>query len=99
VLVNFSKCDTPTPSEVAEQSMLKDDVQVLLGALTDRERAVVCMRFGIGDGRTRTLEEIGNIFEVTRERVRQIEARALTKLRQPGRNSQLREYLSTTQNL
>lgn len=74
--------------------MLKEDVEKLLHTLSSRETSVIKMRFGLDDGRSKTLEEIGNVFSVTRERIRQIEARALHKLRQPYRNHRLREYVS-----
>jgi RNA polymerase primary sigma factor len=67
-----------------------DDV---LGTLSDRERQVLAMRFGLDDGRTRTLEEVGKAFGVTRERIRQIEAKALRKLRHPSRSKKLKDYL------
>jgi len=90
------KDSEPLPDEVTENSMLKDDVNVLLSTLSEREQQVVRMRFGIDNGRSMTLEEIGNTFLVTRERVRQIEARALHKLRQPYRNHKLKSYLDST---
>ncbi|GMI40570.1 hypothetical protein TrCOL_g3624 [Triparma columacea] len=85
----------PSPAELTESAMLKDDVEKLLCTLSEREQQVVKMRFGLDDGKAKTLEEIGNVFSVTRERIRQIEARALHKLRQPYRNHKLREYLET----
>jgi len=79
--------------------MLRDDLENVINSLSPRERDVVRMRYGLDDGRIKTLEEIGQIFSVTRERVRQIEAKAIRKLRQPYRSSILRDYvLSTTQN-
>jgi RNA polymerase primary sigma factor len=65
----------------------------VLGTLSDRERQVLAMRFGLDDGRTRTLEEVGKAFGVTRERIRQIEAKALRKLRHPSRSKKLKDYL------
>ena len=85
----------PSPNDLTESAMLKDDVEKLLCTLSEREQQVVKMRFGLDDGKAKTLEEIGNVFSVTRERIRQIEARALHKLRQPYRNHKLKEYLET----
>ena len=82
----------PCPDEVTECRMLKSDVEKLVDTLSPREQDVIRMRFGLDAGKPKTLEEIGNVFSVTRERVRQIEARALHKLRQPYRNHKLREY-------
>ena len=88
---------SPLPDEHAEHSALRSDVLALLrSALSERECDVVRLRFGLDDGRPRTLEEIGTIFSVTRERVRQIEARALHKLRQPYRNHALEPYVHAT---
>lgn len=75
------------------KQLLKQDVDGVLRTLSPREKDVLRLRFGFDDGRARTLEEIGQIFKVTRERIRQIEAKAMRKLRQPSRNSILREYL------
>ena len=75
------------------KQLMKQDVEGVLCTLNPREREVLRLRFGLDDGRAKTLEEIGNIFKVTRERIRQIEAKAMRKLRQPSRNSVLREYL------
>merc|ERR1711988_1736076 len=82
----------PRPDQITESKMLKDDVEHLIRTLSPREQDVIRMRFGLDSGKPKTLEEIGNVFSVTRERVRQIEARALHKLRQPYRNHKLREY-------
>ncbi|KAG5190010.1 RNA polymerase [Tribonema minus] len=82
----------PLPEDRTQQSMLKENMSQLLGTLSPREQEVVRLRFGLDDGRARTLEEIGQVFCVTRERVRQIESRALQKLRQPYRNHKLRAY-------
>jgi RNA polymerase primary sigma factor len=82
----------PCPDEITEGMMLKSGVEKLVDTLSPREQDVIRMRFGLDAGKPKTLEEIGNIFSVTRERVRQIEARALHKLRQPYRNHKLREY-------
>ncbi|MEI7469531.1 MAG: sigma-70 family RNA polymerase sigma factor, partial [Chloroflexota bacterium] len=76
--------------------MLKQQVRNVLGQLTEREREVLEMRFGFGDGRPRTLEEIGQTNGITRERVRQIEAKALRKLRHPLHSRRLRDYLADT---
>jgi RNA polymerase primary sigma factor len=73
--------------------MLKEEMEDVLSSLTDRERKVLQLRFGIQDGYPRTLEEVGTIFKVTRERVRQIEAKALRKLRHPTRSRRLRNFL------
>ncbi len=83
---------TTSPSEIVAQSMLKDQLLAVLSTLTPREEKVLRLRFGIDDGRTRTLEEVGREFNVTRERIRQIEAKALRKLRHPSRSKPLREY-------
>ncbi len=83
-----------TPVEVASNVALREQLDKLLNQLTEREREVLKLRFGLEDGYPRTLEEVGHIFEVTRERIRQIEAKALKKLRQPRRNKLLREYLA-----
>ncbi len=83
----------PAPADAASRQLLREQVQDVLGTLSERERDVLYMRYGLDDGRTRTLEEVGNIFGVTRERIRQIEAKALRKLRQPSRANMLRDYL------
>ena len=80
------------PFEIARKAMLRQDVDEALSRLSQREREIVCYRFGLSDGRPRTLEENGNDFGITRERVRQIEAKALAKLGRPSSNS-LRSYL------
>ena len=79
--------------DAAAREMLRDQVQSALGALSDRERQVLELRFGLIDGKDHTLEEVSNYFNVTRERIRQIEAKALRKLRHPARSQELREYL------
>lgn len=84
---------TPGPAESATRQLLKEQMQQALGVLSDREREVLEMRYGLLDGQDRTLEEVGKYFGVTRERVRQIEAKALRKLRHPTRSRQLRDYL------
>ena len=81
------------PADAASQQMLQQQLEDVLGSLSDRERQVLRLRFGIEDGRSRTLEEVGREFEVTRERIRQIEAKALRKLRHPSRSKMLRDYL------
>ena len=81
------------PADAASRQMLKEAVGAVLNTLTDREKKVLKLRFGLDDGRTRTLEEVGKEFEVTRERIRQIEAKALRKLRHPRRAQSLKDYL------
>lgn len=85
--------DAPSPSEAAAFSMLKEQLLDVLDTLTDREKKVLMLRFGIEDGRARTLEEVGKEFSVTRERIRQIESKALKKLRHPSRSKKLKDYL------
>ncbi|MDR1029023.1 MAG: RNA polymerase sigma factor RpoD [Clostridiales Family XIII bacterium] len=85
--------DVPAPSDAAAFSMLKEQLIDVLDTLTDRERKVLILRFGLDDGRARTLEEVGKRFDVTRERIRQIEAKALRKLRHPSRSKKLKDYL------
>ena len=85
--------DVPQPVEAAAFSMLKEHLVEVLDTLTDREQKVLKLRFGLEDGRARTLEEVGKEFEVTRERIRQIEAKALRKLRHPSRSKKLKDYL------
>ncbi|MBR4879190.1 MAG: RNA polymerase sigma factor RpoD [Clostridia bacterium] len=86
--------DAPEPSEVASFSLLKEQLVEVLSTLTPREEKVLRLRFGIEDGRTRTLEEVGKEFNVTRERIRQIEAKALRKLRHPSRSKKLKDFLN-----
>ena len=81
------------PAEAAAYTLLREQLDEVLDTLTDRERQVLRLRFGLDDGRARTLEEVGREFHVTRERIRQIEAKALRKLRQPSRSRKLRDYL------
>lgn len=83
----------PSPVEVATQQLLKEQIDDVLASLTGRERRVLQLRFGLEDGRARTLEEVGQYFGVTRERIRQIEAKALRKLRHPRRSRKLKDYL------
>ncbi len=85
--------DAPAPAEAAAFSMLKEQLVEVLNTLTEREQKVLKLRFGLEDGRARTLEEVGKEFDVTRERIRQIEAKALRKLRHPTRNKKLKDYL------
>jgi RNA polymerase primary sigma factor len=84
---------SPAPAEIAAQELLKEQLDRVLDELTPREKRVLQLRFGLKDGHPRTLEEVGQEFEVTRERIRQIEAKALRKLRQPSRSRKLRDYL------
>ena len=94
-LADFIEDDSmPEPADEAAKSLLKEQVQNALSVLTERERQVLEMRFGLQDGRDYTLEEVGKYFQVTRERIRQIEAKALRKLRHPTRSRHLRDYLS-----
>ncbi len=86
--------DAPAPAEAAAYSLLKEQIEDVLGSLNEREQKVLKLRFGLEDGRARTLEEVGKEFDVTRERIRQIEAKALRKLRHPSRSKKLRDYLS-----
>ena len=85
--------DSPAPSEAASYTLLKEQLNEVLHTLTPREEQVLKLRFGLLDGRTRTLEEVGKEFDITRERIRQIEAKALRKLRHPSRSKRLRDYL------
>lgn len=86
--------DALAPSDAAAYTMLKEQLDEVLGTLTEREEKVLKLRFGLEDGRTRTLEEVGGEFNVTRERIRQIEAKALRKLRHPSRSKKLKDYLT-----
>ena len=85
--------DAPVPEEAATHTLLKEQLNEVLATLTPREAKVLSLRFGIEDGRPRTLEEVGKEFNVTRERIRQIEAKALRKLRHPSRNKKLKDFL------
>ena len=85
--------NVPVPAEAAASTLLKEQLVEVLGTLTDREQKVLRLRFGMDDGRARTLEEVGKEFQVTRERIRQIEAKAIRKLRQPSRSKKLQDYL------
>lgn len=85
--------DARAPVEAASFKLLKEKLAEVMGSLTQREQQVLCLRFGLDDGRSRTLEEVGQYFHVTRERIRQIEAKALRKLKHPSRSKQLRDFL------
>lgn len=85
--------DAPAPAEAASLILLKEQINQVLGTLTEREEKVLRLRFGLEDGRSRTLEEVGKQFNVTRERIRQIEAKALRKLRHPNRSNKVKDYL------
>lgn len=85
--------DVPSPAEQAASTLLKEELLNVLSELTPREEEVLKLRFGLTDGRTRTLEEVGRVFDVTRERIRQIEAKALRKIRHPSRSNRLKEYV------
>jgi RNA polymerase primary sigma factor len=85
--------NVPVPADAAAFTLLKEQLEEVLGTLTEREQKVLTLRFGLEDGRTRTLEEVGREFNVTRERIRQIEAKALRKLRHPSRSRKLKDYL------
>ncbi len=85
--------DAPAPAEAASFTMLREQLGDVLESLTPREQKVLRLRFGLDDGRTRTLEEVGQVFGVTRERIRQIEAKALRKLRHPSRSKKLKDFL------
>ena len=85
--------EAPAPADAAAFTLLKEQLEEVLGTLTEREQKVLTLRFGLEDGRARTLEEVGKEFNVTRERIRQIEAKALRKLRHPSRSRKLKDYL------
>jgi RNA polymerase primary sigma factor len=85
--------DALAPADAAAFELLKEQLEEVLDTLTDREENVLRLRFGLEDGRTRTLEEVGQVFGVTRERIRQIEAKALRKLRHPSRSKRLKDFL------
>lgn len=93
-LGDFIKDDNvPVPADAATFTLLKEQLEEVLGTLTEREQKVLTLRFGLEDGRARTLEEVGKEFNLTRERIRQIEAKALRKLRHPSRSRKLKDYL------
>ena len=83
----------PVPAEAAALTLLKEQLDEVLDTLTEREQKVLRLRFGMNDGRARPIEDVGREFDVTRERIRQIEAKALRKLRHPSRSRKLRDYL------
>ena len=85
--------DAPEPATVASFTLLREQLMEVLDTLTPREEMVIRLRFGLDDGKTRTLEEVGRVFKVTRERIRQIEAKALRKLRHPSRSRKLKDFL------
>ena len=85
--------DSPAPAEAATRTLLREQLIEVLHTLTTREAQVLTLRFGLEDGRQRTLEEVGKVFNITRERIRQIEAKALRKLRHPSRSKRLKDYL------
>lgn len=85
--------DAPAPADAASHTLLKEQLSEVLGTLTEREEKVLRLRFGLEDGRSRTLEEVGKEFDVTRERIRQIEAKALRKLRHPSRSKKLKDFI------
>ena len=87
--------DSPSPSDSVSQTMLREQLLEVLKTLTPREEQVLKLRFGLKDGRMRTLEDVGKIFNITRERIRQIEAKALRKLRHPSRSKRLKDYLDS----
>ena len=84
---------TPAPADAVTLTILREKIEELLDVLTPREKNVLRLRFGLEDGRARTLEEVGKSFNVTRERIRQIEAKALRKLRHPARSKKLKDFL------
>ena len=85
--------DSPAPADAASYALLREQLCEVLHTLTPREEHVLKLRFGLEDGRARTLEEVGQKFNITRERIRQIEAKALRKLRHPSRSKKLKDYL------
>lgn len=85
--------DAPSPSELAAYTLLREQLDEIIETLTPREAKVLRLRFGLEDGKARTLEEVGKEFNVTRERIRQIEAKALRKLRHPSRSKKLKDYM------
>ena len=89
--------NVPVPAEAAASNLLRDQLNEVLDTLTEREQKVLRLRFGMDDGRARTLEEVGKEFQVTRERIRQIEAKALRKLKHPSRSRKLKDYLDANE--
>ena len=87
--------DALAPADAASNILLKESLDEVLNTLTPREKKVIVLRFGLADGHPRTLEEVGKEFNVTRERIRQIEAKALRKLRHPSRSKKLRDFLDS----
>jgi len=85
-----------SPANATVYSMLREELEQAMESLTDRERKILILRFGLEDGQPKTLEEVGRIFRVTRERIRQIEAKALRKLRHPSRSKRLKAFLELT---
>ena len=85
--------DSPAPQDAASQTLLREQLNDVLNTLTPREAQVLRLRFGLEDGQTRTLEEVGKQFNITRERIRQIEAKALRKIRHPSRSKRLKDFL------
>ena len=85
--------DSPAPAEAASYTLLREQLFEVLDTLSSREARVLKLRYGLEDGRSRTLEEVGKEFNITRERIRQIEAKALRKLRHPSRSKRLKDYL------
>ena len=85
--------ESPEPQDVAAYTLLKEQLEEVMSTLTPREAKVLRLRFGLDDGKARTLEEVGKEFDVTRERIRQIEAKALRKLRHPSRSKKLKDYM------
>ena len=92
-LGDFIEADIENPEQDVAKNLLREDLEGVLATLSPRERDVLRLRYGLDDGRMKTLEEIGQIFDVTRERIRQIEAKALRNLRHPNRNGVLKEYI------
>lgn len=86
-------CEATEPVEAVSLTLLREQLHEILGTLSEREAGVMSLRFGLADGRPRTLDEVGNVYGVTREQVRQIESKTLSKLRHPSRSTLLREYL------
>ena len=93
--ITFPDDDAPSPSELAAYTLLREQLDEIIETLTPREAKVLRLRFGLDDGKARTLEEVGKEFQVTRERIRQIEAKALRKLRHPSRSKKLKDFMSS----